>query len=107
MPPFYNRDQKQMFKQILKSEIKFTDKFSPLNQNFIRQLLEKDPHKRLGFNGIHELKQHPWFGKIDFEKLYQKNYDLKFMVTIGGETDLSNFDKKFTENKINFKADLQ
>jgi len=70
IPPFYNRDHKTMFKQVLKAEPKFSDRFSPACQDFIRRLLEKDPKKRLGAGGnINQIKAHPWFAKLDWEKL--------------------------------------
>ena len=28
--------------------------------------MAKNPLRRLGTHGIHEIKQHPWFEKIDF-----------------------------------------
>jgi len=31
--------------------------------------LHKDPTKRLGNNGFEEVKDHPFFADIDFEKL--------------------------------------
>jgi len=40
--------------------------FSPEAKSLLKGLLCKDPKKRLGFNSINEIKQHPWFDAIDF-----------------------------------------
>jgi len=34
--------------------------------------LKKDPSKRLGTNGAQEIKDHPWFSDIDWNKLAEK-----------------------------------
>lgn len=43
---------------------------TPESKDLIEKLLNPDPEKRLGANGIEEIKAHPWFeGKIiDFCK---------------------------------------
>ena len=37
------------------------------------KLLEKDPKKRLGANGVKEVKEHAFFGIVDWKKLKAKN----------------------------------
>lgn len=108
IPPFYSQDQKTMFKGILKGEVKFDTKlFSPQCQSFIRQLLEKDPKKRLGAGGnVAAIKAHPWFAKMDWEHLINKKYDLDYKPQhhlSSKNVDLSNFDPKFTQQPINLK----
>ncbi|CAL6067660.1 Kinase [Hexamita inflata] len=108
LPPFYNRDHKTMFKLILKGEPKFNESiFSQQAQSFIRQCLEKDPKKRLGTGGnFAQFKAHPWFSKLDWEKLYQKQYDLDYKPEKhlnANNVDLSNFDTRFTNQQINME----
>ncbi|CAL6066365.1 Kinase [Hexamita inflata] len=108
LPPFYNRDHKTMFKLILKGEPKFNESiFSQQAQSFIRQYLEKDPKKRLGTGGnFAQFKAHPWFSKLDWEKLYQKQYDLDYKPEKhlnANNVDLSNFDTRFTNQQINME----
>lgn len=38
-------------------------------KDFIKQLLEVDPQKRLGFGGINQLKTHPWLLTVDWKKM--------------------------------------
>jgi len=40
--------------------------FSANARSLVKGLLCKDPRKRLGANGINEIKQHPWFDLADF-----------------------------------------
>jgi hypothetical protein len=63
-------------------------------------LLTRDPSKRLGSGSdAVEIKKHPFFKDIDWEKLYQKKIDPPFKPNIGkdGTTDSSNFDTEFTK----------
>ena len=40
--------------------------------DFINGLIQRKPNKRLGVNGVQELKTHPWFRGFDWEKLARK-----------------------------------
>jgi hypothetical protein len=40
--------------------------------DFINGLLQRKQDKRLGINGIQELKNHPWFANYPWEKLAKK-----------------------------------
>jgi hypothetical protein len=42
---------------------------SPVAQDFISQLLNKDFSSRLGSKGAWQLKDHPFFDGIDWEKI--------------------------------------
>ena len=41
-------------------------------QDLVTGLLQKDPNMRLGHNGAHEVKDHPWFMSIDWNVLLKK-----------------------------------
>ena len=36
------------------------------------RFLDRKPESRLGSNGFDEIKNHPWFAGIDWDKLYRK-----------------------------------
>ena len=36
--------------------------------------MDKEPKQRLGFNDKNEIKNHPFFQDIDFEKVLKKEY---------------------------------
>lgn len=37
--------------------------------DFVNRLIQRKPENRLGFAGIEEVKHHPFFKKMDWEKL--------------------------------------
>ena len=41
-------------------------------KDLIKSLLKKDADKRLGAKGSDEIKNHPWFADVDFNKLLKK-----------------------------------
>ena len=41
-------------------------------KDFISVLLDKDPSKRLGLNGLEEIINHPWFKDIDRTALLKR-----------------------------------
>lgn len=45
---------------------------SPEAKDFIAKLLVREPSKRLGANGIEEVKSHPWFDGIEWDTLLSK-----------------------------------
>lgn len=40
--------------------------------DFINRLIQRKPQNRLGFNGIEEIKAHPWVRTINWDRLYCK-----------------------------------
>jgi serine/threonine protein kinase len=63
------------------AQVKFpksSEGISPYALDFLRKLLEKDPTKRLGFNGgLNEIGMHPFFSTIDFDLISQKKVNKK------------------------------
>eukprot|EP00475_Leptophrys_vorax_P003971 TRINITY_DN1231_c0_g1_i1.p1 TRINITY_DN1231_c0_g1~~TRINITY_DN1231_c0_g1_i1.p1 ORF type:complete len:645 (-),score=190.06 TRINITY_DN1231_c0_g1_i1:64-1998(-) len=53
--------------------------FSPEAIDLLSKLMIKDPSKRLGVNGIEEIKQHPWFDPIDWGLLEAGYLDPPFV----------------------------
>ena len=69
-------------------------------ENFIKSLLVLDPKKRLGFNGSEEVKNHPLFKDVDWQKAENKELIPPFIPNLKDELDLKYFDEKFTEEEI-------
>ena len=62
--------QKGMDKATLEWEPTYEKEyFSTEAADLIKKLLIKDPSKRLGHNGAHEVKEHPFFSSVDWVKL--------------------------------------
>ena len=66
--------------------------------SIIKQLLEKDPNRRLGggLDDAEEVKTHPIFYNINWHMLYKKQIKPPFKPKIESEADTSNFDPMFT-----------
>ena len=66
IPPSFSRSNKKvMFPQILDSSIEARD--------ILEKLLTNDVYSRLGAKkGIEEIKAHPFFKGLDFDKVYKK-----------------------------------
>ena len=62
------------------------------------RLLEKDPQKRLGggIEGAKEIRNHPWFKSIDWEKMYQRDCVPPYRPILDHSTDTKHFQKEFT-----------
>lgn len=60
-------------------------------------MLTKDCNKRLGSNGAHEVKNHPWFENVNWDYIYHKKYESFYIPKIKGDLGLKNFDAEFRE----------
>eukprot|EP00486_Rosalina_sp_Unknown_P000958 CAMPEP_0201567764 /NCGR_PEP_ID=MMETSP0190_2-20130828/8393_1 /ASSEMBLY_ACC=CAM_ASM_000263 /TAXON_ID=37353 /ORGANISM="Rosalina sp." /LENGTH=648 /DNA_ID=CAMNT_0047988113 /DNA_START=111 /DNA_END=2057 /DNA_ORIENTATION=+ len=56
--------------------------FVPQAKSILKGLLCKNPKKRMGANGIEEIKQHPWFDSIDFGLLEAGYLDPPFVPSL-------------------------
>ena len=61
--------------------------------DFLNRLIVNDPRKRLGFNNVDELKNHPWFDGYDWEKLEKK--EIKSPLKFSKNETESNICDKF------------
>jgi len=69
-------------------------------------MLVKDPKKRLGHaTDFEEIKNHPWFADLNWEKLAKKEIDTPFKPQVSGDKWLQNFDEEFTQEGNLFLRD--
>ena len=62
-------------------------------KDLIEKLFVGDPKKRLGYNSADEVKNHPFFNDIDFNKVLNKEYKPPFIPQLDNEIDLKYFDQ--------------
>ena len=99
IPPFYSKKRQTLFENILTKEASFSQEFSSMSQNLITKLLEKDYTKRLGFeNGMEEVKAHPFFSDIDWDKVLSKEVQPPYKPSMRE----INFSKEFTSIPVTF-----
>ncbi|KAG5952771.1 hypothetical protein E4U53_008100 [Claviceps sorghi] len=96
--PFYAEDTQQMYKNIAFGKVRFPrDTLSQEGRNFVKGLLNRNPKHRLGAtDDAEELKQHLFFGDIDWDLLTKKLITPPFKPKLKSETDVSYFDPEFT-----------
>ena len=71
-PPFFSNNIKTLYKNITQSKLVFPEYFSNELKNLLKQLLCRDPLKRIGVLDKSELKRHIWFEGINWAKLANK-----------------------------------
>ncbi|KAK4798178.1 hypothetical protein SAY86_030504 [Trapa natans] len=96
-PPFYSDNPITTCRKIVhwRNQLKFPDdaKISPMAKDLICRLLCNAEH-RLGSGGAKDIKAHPWFSGIKWDKLYE--IEAAFKPEVNGELDTQNF-MKFDE----------
>jgi len=97
MPPFYNQNLHVMYEKIIRAKIHFPAYLSPGARAFLSALLERNPKNRLGTEtDAAEVKAHPFFASIDWDKLSSRSLSAPFIPqNIDGETDTTNVDDEF------------
>ena len=74
-PPFFSNEISVLFNKIKNCQLVLHNYFSNDLKDLLKKLLEKDPNKRFGVNNKDEIKKHPFFKGIEWEKL--KNKEIK------------------------------
>ncbi|XP_066254452.1 ribosomal protein S6 kinase alpha-5-like isoform X1 [Euwallacea similis] len=90
--------QQEISRRILKTTPPIPDSLGKNVADFISKLLVKDPRQRLGGGeeDAKELKRHPFFKTLDWDKLARKEISAPFVPVIRNELDVSNFSDEFT-----------
>jgi hypothetical protein len=80
-----------MYQKILNGELRFPSYVSADAQSLLEGLLTRDVEKRLGSGatGGENVKKHPFFKSIDWEKLESKTLDPPFKPKVKSTTDIS------------------
>ena len=70
LPPYFSNNQEQIFQKLDNAELIIPNYISRKGQNFIKYLLIKNPSERLGSkNDIEDIKNHPYFDDVDWNKI--------------------------------------
>ena len=99
--PFEAEDETELFELILSQPIEMPDDIQPETESFLKGILTRDPVNRLGCGdaGKNNIKYHPFFNSIDWDKLAKQEVEPPFRPPSGkgGARDTSNFDSEFTK----------
>ena len=98
--PYLGRSRKEIKELIISKQAKVKKEELPedwgiISAEFINSLLQRKPSKRLGYNKISEIKNHPWMKDINWELLNKKELKAPFLPYPNKE----NFDKEYCEGE--------
>jgi serine/threonine protein kinase len=95
--PFSCKDRKQTMSQILRAKLRMPEFLSAESQSLLRALFKRNPVNRLGAGptGSKEIKTHPFFEKIEWLKLFQREINPPFQPTVHAD-ETYYFDREFT-----------
>ncbi|KAK2816060.1 hypothetical protein Q7C36_022331 [Tachysurus vachellii] len=98
MLPFQGKDRKDTMTMILKAKLGMPPYLSSDAQSLLRNLFKRNPGNRLGAgpDGVEEIKRHPFFATIDWNKLFRRELKPPFKPAIGRPDDTIYFDAEFT-----------
>jgi serum/glucocorticoid-regulated kinase 2 len=96
LPPFYDRNRPTMYKKILEAPLTPPPDMSPEAVDLCSKMLVREPQNRLGYRGAAEIKAHPFFSSIDWEKLERKEHTPPWVPRVSDETDTRNIASEFT-----------
>jgi len=97
IPPFYSQNVHEMYNKIQHGMLRFPPFLTDNCKSLIIALLNRDPTKRLGTKGdFEEIKSHPFFKDVDWEKLMRKEIPSGYVPKVKGKADTTNFDDTFT-----------
>lgn len=73
VPPYYSKNRQTLFENIKYGELLVPKHISAESKDLLKGLLCRDPKKRLGAQGdAKEIKAHPWFSDVDWNKMLGK-----------------------------------
>lgn len=105
LPPFYDTNVQRMYHKILHATLRFPSHLSGEAKACLNGLLQRKVESRLGSQrDAEEIKEHPWFSDLEWDKVFNKEYTPEFVpkANKGQQYDGSDakfFDEEFTAEK--------
>ena len=96
LPPHYDRNRSKMNWKILNEELEVPSYISKSAQEILLGLLDKNPERRLGANGVQEIKSHAFCSKINWNSFLNKQVKPPLRPHIRS----SNFDPEYKQLKV-------
>ncbi|XP_055375516.1 protein kinase C isoform X2 [Condylostylus longicornis] len=99
-PPFEANDEEELFDSILHDDVLYPVWLSREAVSILKGFLTKNPTQRLGCTGNeNEIRKHPFFAKLDWAELENRNVKPPFRPKMKNARDASNFDTEFTKEE--------
>ena len=92
--PFADDSPMKIYENILEGKIKFTSDFDDTSKSLIKHLLDRDISRRYGNlkNGVDDIKNHPFFKSMNWDKLLKQEIQADFVPKIKGDNELKYYD---------------
>ena len=105
----FDNQEEQNDLNIYDKKIKFPSWIEENAKDLINKLLNKVPEKRIGSGkeGAENIKKHPFFSDIDWNKALNKELRPPFIPKIENETDIKYFEKSLVESPVFSDSSLQ
>ena len=105
----FDSQEEQNDLNIYDKKIKYPSWIEENAKDLINKLLNKDPEKRIGSGkeGAENIKKHPFFSDIDWNKALNKELRPPFIPKIENETDIKYFEKSLVESPVFSDSSLQ
>ncbi|KAI6227575.1 Serine/threonine-protein kinase sgk-1 [Aphelenchoides fujianensis] len=101
-PPFYSKDHKEMYEKIVHQPLTIPNTTSPTARQILKELLNKDKDARLGSSrDFDDIKHHPFFASIDWDKLLRRELKPPFIPRVRGDGDTTYIASEFTDIEPN------
>ncbi|KAK2792171.1 hypothetical protein FQN52_003939 [Onygenales sp. PD_12] len=78
IPPFFHQDTNKRWLKISGEAPVFPEGLPSSAKSILTSLLDKDPAKRLGANGVSEVKAHPFFEGVNWHDLLERKHTTPF-----------------------------
>ncbi|KAI6226371.1 Serine/threonine-protein kinase sgk-1 [Aphelenchoides fujianensis] len=102
LPPFYSKDHKEMYEKIVHQPLTIPNTTSPTARQILKELLNKDKDARLGSSrDFDDIKHHPFFASIDWDKLLRRELKPPFIPRVRGDGDTTYIASEFTDIEPN------
>lgn len=98
LPPFYDDNREQRRRNVLQQPVHFPKSMEPSTIDLLSKLLERNLERRLGAGGAADIKAHPFFQELDWQKLLSRRYKAIFMPAYIKDTFKHNGIEKLAEH---------
>jgi serine/threonine protein kinase len=95
-PPFHGETPAETFRNIISGQYPESELAgcSPELRDLIGKLLRQDPEARLGSDSVDEIKNHPWFADVSWDRL--EELPTPFVPQLSGVLDTSYFEERIS-----------